>query len=712
VFTVAPISAVSFNITFGKSVTGIGYIGGSRDDRTGTVERLRVHWHDLTPNPLPFSLLSWHTKLSDFSARSTELTELNAWASTDHAILIKFITGEGGVGKSRLAANFAQSLTEGKWAAGFVDLRKPSSFPLEEKGTLLVVDYPEECCQQVEELLSDLVMLSPESKIRVIFLTRRSIDDWLQAIHNSNAANLVDTRPLVLEGMESTSGYEIYSSALEQAADALGTTPPPLSEEQFADWVNLAPENRLPLFIMATAVHSAMSPQDPVVRYTGKEVVKILVDREIHRLRRIAMDREEDDDLVFARLSAMAAVAGGLTVQDVARLAESAGPILGFRSRPNMEAYLRDAVIFQEGYIQAPKPDIPAAAFTTNVLSCSPAIAPSLLWIALATNIEGSLNRIARLSYDSEIMLGLHEHRLSAWLATAIDGDENRCRVIRPFFTEIQLPMGWVDAAVALWRTLLEVAKADYDRADLLNKLSVDLSDSGDNTGALEAIKEAVDIRRRLAEANPARYEPLAISLNNLSAYLSDSGDNTGALEAIQEAVDVYRRLVEANPARYESDLATSLNNLSNCLRAAGDNTGALEAIQEAMEVYRRLAEANPARYESDLAMSLNNLSNRLSVAGDNIGALEAIQEAMEVYRRLAGANPARYEPELARGCGMLGTVLHRIGRDSDAADAFQEGINILRLFEQKYERNAPAELLAALERDLENTRTGKGRRL
>lgn len=84
---------------------------------------------------------------------------LEAWALSEPEISIKFITGEGGAGKSRLVAEFADSLSRRKWAAGFVDLRKPKAYPLGKKGTLFVIDYPEENRDGVAELLRDLAAL-------------------------------------------------------------------------------------------------------------------------------------------------------------------------------------------------------------------------------------------------------------------------------------------------------------------------------------------------------------------------------------------------------------------------------------------------------------------------------------------------------------------------------------------------------------------------
>jgi len=69
-----------------------------------------------------------------------------------------------------------------------------------------------------------------------------------------------------------------------------------------------------------------------------------------------------------------------------------------------------------------------------------------------------------------------------------------------------------------------------------------------------------VEIRRRLAQDNPARFAPdLAVSLNTLSKRLSDAGDGAGALAAIREAVNTYRRLAQDNPARFTSALERSL---------------------------------------------------------------------------------------------------------------------------------------------------------
>ncbi len=51
--------------------------------------------------------------------------------------------------------------------------------------------------------------------------------------------------------------------------------------------------------------------------------------------------------------------------------------------------------------------------------------------------------------------------------------------------------------------------------------------------------------------------------MNNLSIKLAEAGRRNEGLTAIQDAVTIRRRLAAANPAAYEPVLASSLNNLS-----------------------------------------------------------------------------------------------------------------------------------------------------
>ena len=216
--------------------------------------------------------------------------------------------------------------------------------------------------------------------------------------------------------------------------------------------------------------------------------------------------------------------------------------------------------------------------------------------------------------------------------------------------------------------------------ATLLNNLATGLSELGRRDDAVAASQEAVDIRRRLAEANPDAHLPdLAMSLNNLATGLSELGRRDDAVAASQEAVDIRRRLAEANPDAHLPDLAMSLNNLATGLSELGRRDDAVAASQEAVDIRRRLAEANPDAYPPDLAMSLNNLGIALSAAGRVAEAMAATEEAVQLYRRLAAADPAAHEPSLARALSNLGNRMSEAGRVAETMAAREEAVQLYR---------------------------------
>ncbi len=679
--SISPVSVALVNIKLGPTVAAVGQIGPLRGaGEPAPLKKLTIPWRPPQEKADLLSLLGWRTRISDFAGQEDNLAILDAWAKSSLPISVKFVCGPGGAGKSRLAAQFGDSLQKQKWAAGFVRLGMTQRFQVtKRRGILLIVDYPEENPEGVSELLRDLGEMQCDCPLRVLFLTREPPDRWERVVLGRETRDFVDLRPVEVGTLAGPSAFRLYLSALGEAARLFNTVPIHLSEADLTAWLEDAPENNRALFVLALAVHSAKNLEDNVVRYSGPEIVQALAKREYERLSGRGQRRKLDCPDSFARLLAMAAFADELSIPQVEKLAGNSLVQLGFRSPAEMRSQLRLSGILSGEVITAPKPDIVAAAFVICVLGEAPELAPELIWAALEPDLEGGLRRLARLNHDAEVVLGIRAHTIKKWLAEAVRGQPQRCSLLDSVFRD-ELPLGLVDAAIAAGQTLLDTNPDDEEKARLQNNLSVGLAASGDNPRALEVIHEAVQIYRRLAQANAARYEPdLASSLNNLSNGLGDAGDNPGALAAIREAVEIYRRLAGASPARYEPDLAMSLNNLSNRLSEAGDNPGALAAIREAVEIRRPLARADPARYEPDLARSLSNLSIRLGDTGDNPGAVEAIGEAVEIYRRLAQASPARYEPDLASSLNNLSFLLSDAGDNPGALAAIREAVEIYR---------------------------------
>ena len=742
-----------FPITVGAEVSGVVLTGEGassepyRDGRA-TPSDLPVPWRDLQPNPNVFSLLQWRTSISEFQGREFEMDALHRWAVSAVPISAKFVTGEGGVGKTRLAAELAMTLRKDGWAAGFPELRKPNAYFANRNGTLLIIDYPEEHPGELEAMFAGLARLEQDhsSHLRVLFLSRRDAEDWRQLALDSNADAMFDWTPVHLGPLEGEGAYSVFHSALERAAEAEDTVPPPVSMEAFQAWLKHAPENDRALFIVATAVHCALHPQTLIIDYKGRDVVSGLVERETSRLRRIARGAGLPQDSLN-RLLAFAAISDGLG-RDAIESVASKTLQLSLSDPADISEKLEQTGWLVDGGVPALKPDIIAAAFVVMILGRVPTKAPEWLWAAISDDVSGGLERLGRLSHDSEVVLALHEHRVSNWLVSAFEGRPDRCVQAVKVATEVTLPLGLMPLDVAVWQTLADVAENDEQKGESLHNLSVARASVGDTPAALEAVRAAVAIYRRLAAASPTPYEPrLATCLNSLSNRLADVGDTPAALEAISEAVDIQSRLAAVCPVRHEPDLAKTLNNLSSCLSEEGDTPAALNASRDAVEVFRRLAAENPARYEPELsaslnnlsaylsavddalaaseasreavklqrrlaaasparheaalALSLNNFSNRLSHAGDTTEALKTIREAVELHRKLSTASPKRFEPDLAMSLSVLSDRLEEDGQTDAAIEATEEAIHLMRPYAERYPESEHGRRYNVMQNDL-----------
>ncbi len=676
-----------FKFRFGPSVTAVGKLGWSGGEPTKSeIAQLNVPWQELQPDPTLFSLLSWHTRISEFTGRDNEIDQLREWATSDLPVSVRFVVGEGGVGKSRFGAEFAQEMQRVDWTAGFVDPRKPYAFPMHKAGTLLVIDYPEEHVKRVTELLKDLTQAEPNARLRVLFLTRQTLGNWDETISGANADNIVDRNPVTLGRLDVGSAKVVYDTSASQACENLkrfteaGLGPGPIPEEAMAQWLKEAPENDRALFVMAAAVYSAENPEEELVKYTGRDIVKAIAKRETDRYQRMAEERNLKDKYALARLLAMVAISDDQSVARIKNIIAECDLPLGFQPGDDITDHLMTTGLLIDGMVRAPKPDIVAAAFVVEVLSRRPEHAPETVWAALEGDLEGGLERFARLSYDSEFVLNIIDHRLSDWLAEAVEGNIERCRTIESSFEEVDLPLGWLRTAVAVLQTVLRYTDDDMERAPRLANLSNHLAEIGEKVEALSVSQEAVEIHRRMAVAHPNRFESdLAVSLNNLCTCLCDAGDTARALATVRESIEIGRRLVKVDPVRFERYLAASLNNLSQCLWRSKDAPGALKAAKESVDIHRRLDQTNVVFYETRLATSLNTLSNRFAEAGQPAAALTAVREALKIRRRLSESDPARFEPSLAGVVSNLSGRLGAIGDLPEALTVIQEAVRMYR---------------------------------
>jgi tetratricopeptide (TPR) repeat protein len=605
---------------------------------------------DLTATPSNISLLSWHTSLSDFCGRVHEIGELKAWTEERGTISTKLLTGEGGAGKSRLAAEFCRRMRNTGWSAGFVDLTNRSTFRINEAGGLLVIDYPEESRPEVAGLLETLAKSEYPTKLRLLLLTRQPFRYWSELFATIRCEDIIDNNPIILGSIGSRDLFTVYQTTLERAAERFGTTPLPLSEQAFEAWVSVSPENSLPLFVMAAAVHAALYPNDPFVHYGGRDVVGSLVNREMSRLgpisESIGLERE-----TVVRVLSFATLAGGLSAADVGQLTAIKG--LGFEGIEDPTQLLATAGILSEGTVDAPKPDLLAAVMTAACLKDCPEDAAEWVWVAITRNdrLDAACNRVARVVHDEQMVSGGSASVVSSVLVSAVRGNRTRLRQLCEFFEKPDKPLSLAYLDEFIWRELASLETIPMFKAAVLNNLAVCLRYRGAHREAISVLQEADEIH----QCNPGLFNiqegrddfERGLRQLNLARAYYHLGEYRNAIPLLQSSARYLRSASRAGFNRGEVELCTALDNLGRSLLRNGQK-GGLKLVMEAVRIAKKLAETCPNSFEPKLATTLLNLGvARLQMKNPH-GALAALAEAENIVRMLVQSHPGRHEHTLA----------------------------------------------------------------
>jgi tetratricopeptide (TPR) repeat protein len=134
------------------------------------------------------------------------------------------------------------------------------------------------------------------------------------------------------------------------------------------------------------------------------------------------------------------------------------------------------------------------------------------------------------------------------------------------------------------------------------------------------------------------------MSLSNYANYLGDLGQSQQAAEVAKKALDIREKLASAQPERFEPDYAMSLNNYANRLGELGQCQQAAEFAKKALDIHEKLSHAQPERFEPDYATTLSNYASHLSSLGQSQQATECAKQALDIREKLASAQPERFE--------------------------------------------------------------------
>ena len=651
----------------------------------------------LPDDSTPLQMIRTRYGVVPFCSRS-EYRELREWAvgtarssGRKPDVSVAVLTGAGGVGKTRMAAQLCHDLEVLGWYTGFAPAKSAMKIDeltyLAELTTelLVVVDYAEESRQeQVATLLRAL--RGRRSPTRIV-LTARGIDSWWEDFREELESDGTQLGQVLVKELEPRPDpVLLYRQAVRGFSKVInGVNPPEVAIPGHAG------ETALDIVLRAwLAVVDDGGMQDPQSERSLERGARSaeasnpnargsLYDRvlrlEFNRWRTFP----ELQDISIIHLRRIAATLS-LLVPDVGQVDDVLSRLLEWRDehlRRSRVAELLSTTLLRsagDGGISL-RPDPVAEHLVLSVFGHDPdqvdAVLPGdPLEVPGISEPDASEATVTR-----AVMLGQQAQNLSQVITRAASQDQESATALAQRVLKVR---------PQLWSSALEVVLAQGGPfAHALEQLiesgaelpceeienSIPLGHSTLRGVALAAMQRMGDP----SERNPAKRATYLLGVAN---RLSEVGRSGEALEVAQEAVGLYRDLVEASPAAYTPDLAGSLNNLAGFLSGAGRSGEALEAAQEAVRLRRELVEASPAAYTPDLAGSLNNLANRLSEVGRSGEALEAAQEAVGLYRELVEASPAAYTPDLAASLNNLANILKEKGQYEEALNVFTEGFD------------------------------------
>ena len=345
---------------------------------------LTVPWAEALPaSGAPFeifNLLSWKSRLApDLTGRGDEMSELRDWVQTGPKLRIRFLTGPGGAGKTRLAAELARSLPG--WNAGFAALDQATPLPLSQPGLLAILDYPEAWREQVRALLREAARIEPPAPIRLLLLSRRPIAEWHEEIIACGASARCDAREIGVGPLDGASAAALFRTVAQRLAFHRKRNPPEIDAEALGHWLALRPDlHTLLLIATAAAVHFVDAPAD-TFDLTAADIVGALVERETMQLD-LAGRNAGWGPKGASRLVGLAALREKLDAAAIERLAAPALQV-GFPATVHPLDAAKTLAWWRAGGLVAPTPDIVASEFCVRLFSAmvaGPGNGPGRRW--------------------------------------------------------------------------------------------------------------------------------------------------------------------------------------------------------------------------------------------------------------------------------------------------------------------------------------------
>jgi len=218
---------------------------------------------------------------------------------------------------------------------------------------------------------------------------------------------------------------------------------------------------------------------------------------------------------------------------------------------------------------------------------------------------------------------------------------------------------------------------------------------------ARSAHVRALEIRTELAAAHPGwgrAQRALAASLNRLGKVELRLGNYLVAHDCFRRAFDLRNGLFAADPDSEQArrELASSLDKLGDLEIAMGELEQAHEYFRQTAKLLEELARATPTSTlaQRDLAMSLGKLGQVRAQAGYVDQALALLRRAVAIVETLVRLEPGNtgFQRDLSHLLNNLGEALAQAGHHDAAREHFRRDVAIAEALAAKDPDNMQAQ--------------------
>jgi tetratricopeptide (TPR) repeat protein len=673
----------------------------------------------VSPPQTPAALLRADVAAVRFRGRDELLDQLRTWCVTPGGFSVRLLTGPGGQGKTRLAAELGLRMAREKWAVlhlatatadGAADYSRLASLDCP---ALIVVDYAEAKNGQVAKLVEKLVQ-SPISA-RLLLLAR-SAGDWQRDLAASSPA-------LALAGPDFSVEIPVpvladttdeRAAMFEDAVADLATRLDSLPGYAAVGWDDARtrvqmPDLSLPRYGTALAVQmSALAALLTAGYPDGDSPVDQPEDVLLGHEQRYWLDLSVELGITLpdrGRVCRWLAAAGSLCTaadEDEALALATRLPGLGDRDELERRAAARLLhYLYGERnlYVGSLQPDVLAEYLIALVLADRPAVFDTVLANGSAEQARRGLTVLARAAvgrpYVAEVIGRLITSKPAALAPAAVT-----------VATESENPAPLTDAL----DVLLDAGHLDHNVVEALDDAmplysQVHRDRAERVAGRLVAHYRDLDLaarpgwRSRLTPAGrraSPHSERLAAALHEHAHRLAETGRATDSLAAYRESIAIRRRLAKVAPAARQDQLAVAINDAALALSALGRHREALAASEEALAILGLPADTLPGlSVEIARALATMNRGKSLMELGQPEEARTATEDAIAQLRGLPDDPHALVS--LAQATRNHAAILAIGGRPEEAVAAAREAVTAYRELADALPDWFEAELATAL---------------